>query len=244
MKTENPKSEQRTCHLCVAVYSHDFTYSPQGVDLSSPESICDPCDHAREQESAMKIREDNTRAKWMATVPPEYRDTKTDHPDYQAQIAVHKIAMKWGAGHAVGATEHRTCFGIIGATGSCKTRIISQVVKHLIWNGNGVVWINAARFQWAAQNQFGNESSEASHLLQTCMSASYLVFDDIGKLKTTPIISDAFYDVLEYRSSHKKPILWTSNEELTEILLGDKITEKDRSRIISRIGGYSNIIEM
>ena len=104
---------------------------------------------------------------------------------------------------------------------------------------------NSSQFQWSAQHQFSDANGKAAaSWLQTYRKAGVLVFDDIGSLKGTEAVSEALYALLEYRTTRELPILWSSNETISEMLPGKKITELARKRILSRLGGFSNIIEI
>tara|TARA_R110000772_G_scaffold267931_2_gene393145 strand:+ start:1812 stop:2543 length:732 start_codon:yes stop_codon:yes gene_type:complete len=217
------------------------------LDLSFLELYCGPCGEKVNKQVAEKIAKDfehdkveSRKALWEEQVPDEYRETDLEHPDFDQSLLV--AARKWAAGKYDG---QRLCLGLIGPSGCCKTRVISQLVKKMIWDGQHVLWLNASKFQWACQNQFSKQRGpEASETLDRCERGEMLVFDDLGSLKASEVVSDTFYRILEERTSRKRPILWTSNELPDEMLVGKILTEKERSRIVSRLIGYSNTIEL
>ena len=115
----------------------------------------------------------------------------------------------------------------------------------MIWRGDFVTWVNSAKFQWCCQNQFNDHAGkEAASLLRIYQKTANLVFDDIGSLKATETVSDNLYALLEYRTANRLTTMWTSNESLKEMLVGKILTEKQRARSMSRLGGFSNIIEL
>jgi DNA replication protein DnaC len=104
-----------------------------------------------------------------------------------------------------------------------------------------VLWLNSSRFQWACQHQFDDASkAEANTWLRRYRAASWLVFDDIGSLKSSEIVADELYSLLEHRTSLEMPMIWTSNETIEEML--PKLSEKPRARILSRLDGFSNVV--
>ena len=207
-------------------------------------TICDSCATKAEIEQERFKREAKAKSLWESSVPEEYRKTNEKHPDYQKHYAVHRLSMSWLRGDHIGQDERRLFLGLIGESGRCKTRIISQVVKRIIWEGGTILWLNSSRFQWACQNQFNDNAKEAGMWLKRYQDADYLIFDDIGSLKSTEAVSDNLYALLEHRTAHRLPMLWTSNETIGEMLVGKQLTEKARKRNISRLAGYSNILEL
>lgn len=224
-----------TCSTCSREYEH-ASILVDGRDICGGETICDPC----LEEAKVKAEEAAHRAQvirqFRATVPAEYVATDLSHPDYP-RATVHAQAFEW-----LNSTDsdRRPWIGLIGKSGTCKTRVISQLVKLYLWEKRSVCWMNSARFQWAAQHQFSDER-DAARTLARARQCDVLVFDDIGSLKGSEAVSDALYDVLESRSSHRRPMLWTSNEQIDQMLVG-KATEIARTRNLSRLGGYSRII--
>ncbi len=239
------QSETRTCTACGKAYTHEpLVLGEGGSDLLANVTTCPDCLADEEGREQRAERERKAKAAWEAAVPAEYRKTDTAHPDYRKHLAVHKMSMLWLRGEDIGQGERRLFLGLIGESGRCKTRIVSQVAKRVIWEGGSVLWVNSSRFQWACQNQFGENSREAGAWLGRFREADFLVFDDIGSLKSTEAVSDNLYALLEHRTAHCLPMLWTSNETLGEMLAGKGITEKARKRNLSRLGGFSNILEL
>jgi DNA replication protein DnaC len=176
-------------------------------------------------------------------VPAVYRATDIEHPDYKRQMATHNLCMRWVKGEDIGEDGRKLFLGMVGESGLCKTRIVSQMVRLMIWRGCSVYWINSSQFQWACQHLHDDaERGKAAATIKSVHNCQNLVMDDIGSLKATEIVSDNLYSVLEHRTSYEKPMIWTSNETLEEMLPGSKISEKAKKRNISRLAGYSNII--
>lgn len=215
------------------------------VDLVAHITICQSCSDRTSDEYDREERERKARELWEECIPETYRKTDTQHPDFLAQSTTARISQSWLRGDQINGQERMLCLGIIGESGKCKSRIIAQLCKRLIWQGKHVTWINSARFQWCAQNQFNDSSSqEAKKELSRCLYTANLVFDDIGSLKATEAVSDSLYAILEHRTSNGLPIMWTSNETEKEILVSGKISEKARERSVSRLIGFSNIINL
>ena len=212
------------------------------VDLLDHITICDACsDKARRNYEKLEWRRISS-LRWEEAIPEEYRKTKTGHISYQKVIHAHNSAMRWFRDASNGA--RRPFLGLIGASGGCKSRIASQVAKQGIWEGGFYQWCESYKFQWACQNQFGEDGKEASALLRTWRETANLIFDDLGSLKSTQVVSDTLYAILEHRSANRLPMIWTSNEQPDEMLSKGNLDENERARNISRLKGYSEIIEL
>lgn len=258
MKFTEP--ERRKCSRCQAEYEGFDWLGKDGMPItnfgideegnaqteSDSNKYCDPCiktlnEELRAQEAERKKIE-RTKARWVECVPEVYRQTDTDFPGFP--LGTFEAGRSWLNGGGVGKEERRLFFGLVGESGLCKTRVLALMAKQLIWREQKIHWVNSSQFQWCCQNQFGEESSKAKCGLSACLSAPWLVFDDIGSLKNSEAVSDGLYALLEKRTAEQKPMLWTSNETIAEMLPGERITEKARKRNLSRLGGFSNILEL
>jgi hypothetical protein len=203
--------------------------------------LCDDCGEAEGVRARASNRERVARDAWEDSVPKEYRGTIPSRPDFPG--AIYATCKAWARGEwSSGSREPRRLFlGITGPSGLCKTRIAALMAKRLIWDGMRVLWLNSSRFQWACQHQFDDASkAEANTWLRRYRAASWLVFDDIGSLKSSEIVADELYSLLEHRTSLEMPMIWTSNETIEEML--PKLSEKPRARILSRLDGFSNVV--
>lgn len=231
-----------TCAHCGTKFERPHFEIPSILDSSlwdGLQDLCDPCSEAEQKAFEKAQREQTARAEWEATVVAEYRNTDETHPDFPRDI--HRACQQWLAGRGIGKAEHLLFLGLIGESGTGKTRVVSRMVRRLIWQGSRVVWLNSARFQWACQNQFNDDQKEeAARCLSSARKARWLVLDDIGSLKSTEAVTDSLYSILEHRSSSMLPLIWTSNETIDEMI--PKAPAKSRARILSRLGGFSNII--
>ncbi|MFD2303980.1 hypothetical protein [Roseibacillus ishigakijimensis] len=261
--------EIRVCARCGDEFEHFDWLSPDGkpitglvadeegqitAETDESESVyCDPCieqlneDLKREQERRARI--ERCAKRWESAVPAVYRETKKDYPGFSLRLLAQ--SMSWSRGEIPLNRrkeplfdELRLFFGLIGESGRCKTRVLALVAKQLIWEEKGIFWINSSQYQWCCQNQFGEHSKKAQAVLERCLRTPYLFFDDIGSLKSSGTVVDNLYALLEQRTAGQRPMLWTSNETISEMLAGDGITEKARKRNLSRLSGFSNILEI
>ena len=227
------------------------------VDLTGLGSIagfieyCDPCADKHNDaldEKARKAHEDDareqraqfSRRQWEKVVPQKYRETDVNDARYPKGL--HDVAKQWISGTIKG-NPSRLWFGIVGISGKCKTRVMSQVVKNRISHGKACQWVNATQFQWCAQNQHDNvDGAKAKRHLESYRSCDFLAFDDLGKQKWTDTVEALFYDLIEHRDSRCLPMIWTSNSTLEE--LGLMLTRDRADAITGRLAETSNIIEL
>jgi len=209
--------------------------------------LCDPCaDKANEEAEGLqqKEREDHARAhrrenatkEWEKIVPLLYRQTDVSREEYPR--GMHSAAIQW-----ITDPKSRSWLGIIGVSGKCKTRIMSQVIRNRIWNDQRCAWVNATQFQWCAQNQHDqNDGRKAKAYIEKYRSCDFLAFDDLGKQKWTDTVESYFWDLIEERYAQCRPMIWTSNSSLKQ--LEGMLTDDRAKAIIGRLAETSNILEL
>jgi len=244
MNTVETKEVITTCDKCGKDYLKE-TIRLSGALLLTPDK-CEFCIIEDDEADSAQRNEDSSRSLWDRVVPLAYRETDINHTDFPT--SVNGVCQDWVRGDGVPNQDKLLMLGLIGESGIGKTRVVSQVVKRIIWDnhgfphtGNALTWANSSQYQWACQNQFNDsEKYKASEFLKKCRNANYLVMDDIGSLKSTEVISDNLYSLIEHRTTNNLPMIWTSNEYLEEMM--PRLGEKPRKRITSRLAGFSNII--
>ena len=257
--------EVRICKECSESYKYVPSYWPDeqsGRDLNVDCYHCPSCEQIRwekkrrrqEKEDAAKAAEEAAKAAWIEAVPPLYRDTDTTHPDYPQ--AVHHKAIEWQKTRETGEGNGRLFLGLIGDSGRCKTRVISQVMKRIIWNGHCCKWVNATEFQRLVQSQWSNETKasksilksvttvgeEARASLRILRTCDNLTLDDLGKGRITDTVAGALYDLLEERTAQGRTTLWTSNASLDNLL--QMLPSDCGGPIVRRLLDFSTIIKL
>jgi DNA replication protein DnaC len=77
----------------------------------------------------------------------------------------------------------------------------------------GVTATQLAKFAADQWHSRAEERNKAEYVIQECKSCSILLLDDLGKQKFTERAELELFDILEYRTSHKKPTIATSNAD-------------------------------
>lgn len=225
---------QKICSHCGITYD----YTPAflwGVDMLAHCTTCNDCSQKLEKKHEEEARIEAARQRWERSIPDEYRRTDIAHANFPKEIfQIGKEFLK---------DSSKPFLGLVSESGKGKSRVSAMLAKKLIWAGQHFTWVNSAALQAAAQNQFDGELSTTSKLsIAAWMRTQNLVLDDVGNLKASEAVVSTLYAILEERATMHRRTIWTSNETLDQMLPGDRITHEARSRVVSRLGGYSQIL--
>lgn len=133
--------------------------------------------------------------------------------------------------------------GLIGPAGTCKTRAAWMLLKRLHFAGVCVYGLTATAFAKSCANQWADNpeaQAAAEHVIERCHSAAVLLLDDMGKQKFTERAETELFALLEYRTSHLLPTIWTANAEkgtLKEMLSPDR-----GEPILRRLVEFSKVV--
>jgi len=99
--------------------------------------------------------------------------------------------------------------------------------------------IHAKQFErWCAR--MFDRDDDARRQLETLRRAEVLFIDDLGKEKFTERVESELYDLVETRTAHLRPILWTSNATATRL---KEMLSADRGEpIIRRLKEFCTIV--
>ena len=197
MKTAN-------CITC----SNPFDYQPNiicGREFFAPK-YCDKCIEEHQRLGArieQQQQADEARQKWERICPPIYRDTDPN----RLTPTMRKYAETW-------TSENGRGLAFVGATGKCKTRVCYMILARYHFEGHSVFGITAAKLAELVQNKFSIDNeirSESLANLKLIETVPVLLLDDIGQEKITERTGSEFFSLIEQRTSHERPTLWTSN---------------------------------
>jgi len=222
-----------TCSDCAT----PFTFEPItfGNKVVFSPTKCDPCTEkyiAYAEQDAQKRRENARRDRFAQMIPPIYLDTLPERiPD-----RLREATEMW---------EYNPMgIGIIGMSGKCKTRSAVLLLERMHDEGRTTFYISATDLALNSANQFADNPATkniACSILTMCRSAEVLLLDDLGKGKMTDRAETELYDLLEYRTSRRLPMIWTSNSDasgLHPMFLPDRA-----DAIIRRLVEFSQIVK-
>lgn len=195
---------------------------------------CDPCAEkliSRQDQDAQRRAAEASSARFRAMVPPMYLDTD----ERRLSGLLRAEIQNWTFG-PLG-------LGFVGRSGAGKTRAAISLLKREHEEGRNVFFLSATDLALNSANQFADNPAirEISRsILKLCRSAEILLLDDLAKGRMTDRAESELYDVLEYRTSHRIPTIWTSNSDGPALL---NMLSPDRGEaVIRRIGKEFSII--
>lgn len=167
----------------------------------------------------------------MITIPVRYKDVKYDDVPKNIQDFISKTK------------ESRRGIYIYGECGTGKTHIAYAIVKHL----QEEIKFNVKLFNIPAlirhlKEDFNDNNKslleENTNFGQLLNFAGLLILDDFGTEKLTEWVEESIYSIINERYERMLPIIFTSNLEPS------KLVEKYGDRIVSRIIGSCDIVEL
>lgn len=197
--------------------------------------ICDSCE-ARDQAEQTRVQHDAAEQKrtaaWQRICPPLYQDTDVT----RLPAELRDIINTWRCGPRG--------LGLFGAVGQGKTRACYQLLKRCHDEDLSCHALTATRFAMASADQYSDDTNRrqrARHAIEACSSADVLFLDDLGKNKFTERVELDLFDVLEHRTSHLLPTLWTANA--TGDALAAMLSPDRGAPILRRLVEFSQIVK-
>lgn len=238
MNMENTKTT-KNCVRC----SCQFCYEPwmvNGEELIE-RNHCDDCSEIEDREAqaradAKRKSEEVEKAVkyWEDICPSRFLESDVNHPEFRRSLLTK--ALEWKP------TAEKPWLGIVGKKGSCKTRIALMRMKEGMMDLNEIppsvyrnssqsmggnmvtprapMFITAYEFAEAVQSKFGDKQSEVKSFLNQVMNSWLLVFDDIGKARSTPAVVAGLFAMIDHRYAHNLPTIWTANSTPEEFCEG------------------------
>lgn len=180
------------------------------------------------QEAADRQRQDIADRIDRVT-PPRYRATDPDHPDFNRQLWQHVMAWQ--------PTDRTPFLGLVGPSGASKTRCAYLKLKSLVMasvdHGKAATWaaVTAGEFGETVLGQFRKTSAvrdlhdrdpqaAASSYLKSLRRSDIVLFDDLGKGRATPAVTEELFHLIDHRHAHNLPTLWTANSSPEAIVTG------------------------
>lgn len=124
-----------------------------------------------------------------------------------------------------------------------KTHLQVAIAKELIRRGIRVLIVSDVTLMGdlSAASQYDDDGEELNRLLWSVISADVLVWDDIGKAKTTDFRLDMYYRIINERYKARRPIVFSSNEDSET--LAERIGDAAASRLFGMSKGRIYAVE-
>lgn len=223
----------------------DFQWTEQLHNEHYPRH-CSACAAKTIEEHNQKALEKLT-SDIIAATPLRFRQTDSNHPLFNRPL--------WQRIHDWDPTDERPWLGIVGPTGTSKTRCILlrlgtllkgmfEPTKHpeKLPNIPKFKVISAYRFGEAVAAKATDIKDDAMEWLHQLRTADVLVIDDLGKQRNTQAVSAELFALIDHRHAHNLPLLWTANTLPERIASG--IPEDLATPLVGRLRECSLIINL
>ena len=220
--------------LCVSCDA-PFTYVPIVSSITGEIIVrqvrCDKCTDRESKYQVINSPNINPDRMWENICPPLYQNTDV------TQLKINPVTLRTIMDWTLGTKG----IGLTGSTGSGKTRAMFLLLNQLYTANVPVMATTAKQFEHWCHSMF-DKDQEARKRLERAKDVCVLFIDDIGKEKYTERVESEFYDLIEHRTSHLKPILWTANATGQQLV---KMMGEDRGTpIVRRLREFSEVISV
>ncbi|MCX6880709.1 MAG: ATP-binding protein [Verrucomicrobia bacterium] len=183
---------------------------------------CQTCEETIRDEE----REKNLAAinkKITEETPPRFLATDTGHPAFNR--------MAWARIQAWKPTAENPWLGLVGATGTCKTRMAYLLAGRILVDmaaesamrrcrPPSFEFVSAYDIGAAVLDQFRDDRQAAAlsrEFLSSVRKCRVLLLDDLGKCRFTPAVASEFFALIDHRHENNMVTLWTSNSSPEEV---------------------------
>jgi DNA replication protein DnaC len=218
-------------------------------------TLCDPCQEAADREQERRIafekerqrmekiraRKEKAETELNDKTPPRYRETDIESSEFNRRL--------WDKVSSWMPTNQKPWLGLIGPSGACKTRCAYLKLKQLVLNPANEMKIPSFELVTAyglaesVRRQYHKDHSiaeSARQYLRSLATVDVLLFDDLGKAKSTPAVSAELFSVIDQRHERNLVTLWTANSTPEAIVNG--IDEDMAGPLAGRLNDCSVIV--
>ena len=199
-------------------------------------SNCDRCQAELERREVIEgaqrqlaKTQESARLEVAELMPPRFASTDTQDPRFNRDLW--QRVKNWRP------TAEKPFLGLVGEPGASKTRVAYLLLQRLIVEGcaGRVIpthhGIDAGEFGEIVLAQFRKSTGlrdlsdtdpqgKAVANLKYLRQCDFLLFDDLGKGRTTPAVTEELFRLINHRYAHNLPTLWTANRPPEEIAAG------------------------
>jgi len=222
--------ELTPCKFCQA----QIEYEPiVGMPFTLRPSVCVTCEGIRRSEAAEALRRSRYEA-WQRICPPIYQDTDPNHPSMPRSDRL-AVILNWKYGP--------TGLIVRGVTRLGKTRSLWMLLKRLmVEEGRTVAALTDNQFASHCSAAY-SVSSEVSELWKDELATADVLFlDDLGKCKLTDRVEADLFDLIETRTSNKRPIFITTNYDGKTLLT--RLSPDRGAPMIARLREFSTTLTL
>jgi len=133
---------------------------------------------------------------------------------------------------------------ISGPTGTGKTYLaVAYLVREILrWGENSRVFIRSVDLFNRLRDSYRDHAGRpATEIISDFSRYRFLVIDDLGTERDTPLVQEALYNIIDQRAGHRLPTVITSNFQL------ERVAEhygEFGERLASRIAGMGETLTL
>lgn len=125
-----------------------------------------------------------------------------------------------------------------GKSGTGKTFTTGAIANRIRERGFTVLYMTAVELMDAVKEKdYSKNTDDSETKYQLIKDVDLLVIDDLGTELATPYTASALFDIVNYRSGLEKPVIYSTNFELSQL------SKRYHDRIFSRITGSVKLVE-
>ena len=109
---------------------------------------------------------------------------------------------------------------ICGPAGTGKTHLaVAYLVREIqTWGENSRIFIRSVDLFNKLRDSFRSSSgTPATEIIGNYSRYRFLIVDDLGTERDTPLVQEALYSIIDYRAGHRLPTIITSNFTLDRV---------------------------
>lgn len=218
-------------------------------DIMRPKN-CEPCQAIADAENERMIEDEqkrkakmelaaareSTSQRILEITPIRYQKTDLNHQAFNREL--------WRKVQSWKPTNDVPFLGLIGASGTCKTRICYMLFRDIV--GGFVDFYETTDHRIYVPRFFALTSPDLAQLvgrqflsnsgprgswdedprhdarrqLDRLRECDVLFLDDLGKAKSTPSVASELFAIIDHRHAHNLPTIWTANSSPEEIVSG------------------------
>lgn len=197
---------------------------------------CDEIEYQKEIDKKFNIKDVNVayNKKHCGFKPRDFETVNQKYKTDKGNIDAYNVAMEYA-----NKFNKETSIGlyIYGLVGVGKSLLAKRVMAIAINNGYSGYITTITNLMNDIKKDINNLRDDT---MRKCLDVDLLVIDDIGTEKTTDWQSEQLFLLIDKRFDSKKPIIYTSNLKLDDIVNKYDV----HGRIYSRISGATKLLEI
>lgn len=204
-----PETEQRDCETCDKLFTATVVRCFTSKIVPRHCADCTEREMRRQAlaEAGRRVLLPTVAERWATVCPVEFRTIEeggpTDEDRLRAECPLYATVLAWRYGSR----------GLLlrGETGQRKTRLLWRLLRRQFDAGRTLQVFTAGEFGRSYGDAAGRYESSA--WFETMSAVDVLVIDDLGKGAWSEAVRAVFFDLVDRRMRHGKPLLVTTNDD-------------------------------